>query len=244
MVLPVGDFWYTGLTTGDSYLIIHFYSNGEFEYYIRWALPSSRILSFEEEYSGSYSVYNGKLTFTYKSARRSDTDTDWKYQSIALPPTISLPYELYEKRYENTDNWGNVTEIRILHYLKLLGGLPSVQVIPGYQFHVRNSNGQVTNTIRPDVPAADRSWTGKWKSNSEYWNDFDFTQNGNTVTGTFTEGNISGTVSGNILTINWEGDVYRFTMSPDGNKFSMEIYSSWGNTWKKYTLFEATRVSE
>ena len=122
--------------------------------------------------------------------------------------------------------------------------MPGAVLIPEYEFHERdNNNVHFSTTIKPDVPEATRSWTGKWTSNSEYWGDFTFTQNGNAITGTFAEGSFSGTVTGNTLLFSWEGDEWRLTMSPDGGKFSMEVYSSWGSTWQEFTLFEATRVS-
>ena len=150
LVLPDGHFWYTGLVPEASRFEMSFRSNGEFEYYIRWTMHTSGNLVYEEKYNGTYSASNGILSFTYNSAQRSDMDTNWIYQSIALPTNLSLPYEIYEIRYEDTDDWGNVIEIRIQQYLKLWGGLPSVEIIPEYEFHVRDSdNRHVSTRIRP-----------------------------------------------------------------------------------------------
>ena len=73
-------------------------------------------------------------------------------------------------------------------------------------------------------------WTGTWDSSQ--WGEMKLTQNGSSVTGTYTwdEGKIEGTVSGSTLRGTWSespsyappdnaGD-FEFTLSSDGNSFS------------------------
>jgi hypothetical protein len=87
------------------------------------------------------------------------------------------------------------------------------------------------------------SWAGAWKTN---WGDMVLTQNGSTVTGTYTHdsGKIAGTVSGNTLTGTWSeaptyqpnqdaGDI-RFEMSADGLSFSGEWRYGSSGDWRKW----------
>jgi len=86
------------------------------------------------------------------------------------------------------------------------------------------------------------SWAGDWDSN---WGKMVITQNGSTVTGTYTHdsGKIAGTVSGNVMTGTWSeapsynppgdaGDM-ELTMAADGKSFTGKwrygSEGSWGN---------------
>ena len=98
------------------------------------------------------------------------------------------------------------------------------------------------STSTNDSPS---EWAGTWDSGQ--WGEMKLTQNGSTVTGTYTwdEGKIEGTVSGNTLRGTWSespsysppddaGD-FEFTLSSDGNAFTGQWrYGSdgeWDGDW-------------
>ena len=91
--------------------------------------------------------------------------------------------------------------------------------MPGLQ-EENNNHGTIINPGVTNPTAF--SWTGKWESDFEYYGTFDFIQSGNAVTGTCTAGSFSGTVFGNTVIGICERRKLRLTMSPDGEKFSME----------------------
>ena len=247
LVVP-NDTWYAPLGAGRSYLNLEFYSNGEFKYYIEWTTnlvgnPPNQTggnYLWDETYKGTYTASNGKITLTFTSAQHRDSGGDWK--TIPLPATLSCSYELYEDRYDDRDYWNVITQSRVFHKLKIGSPLPGANESSfknGYTLYLFEENR--AGGTKLDVPKpATFSWTGKWKSNSEYWGTFDLTQNGNTVTGVCGEGNFTGTVSNNTLTFFIGSDEYRLTMSSDGEKFSMEHKSGSGN-WNSLNR-EAVRL--
>ena len=241
------DYWYTGISSGFSYMSLVFYPNGEFEYKVHFytsltdytgSLTGGTTMSDGIYiYNGTYKTSNGILTLTFTSAQNGDEDSGMR--STALPATHSVPYEIFEDRYEEHDYWGQTTEIRVYHKLKLIDPLPPLSSMPdvieelykdGLTLYLYNENdrgGSILNVPEPDT----FSWTGRWESDWDYTGNFDLIQNGNTVTGTCALGSFSGTVSGNTLIITEDLGRFsqlRFTMSPDGSKFSMEeMSSSW-----------------
>ena len=113
---------------------------------------------------------------------------------------------------------------------------------------IDTSKGYTPDGAAMPPATSNASWTGTWESTSGFLGTMTLTQNGNTVTGTGTgiNGTISGTVSGNALTVtatDKDGDSakYRFTMSADGNKFTIEDWDSFFETWSDFAT--ATRIT-
>ncbi|MCL1941025.1 MAG: hypothetical protein FWG09_03710 [Synergistaceae bacterium] len=245
------DYWRTGLRSdsfarGRSVLALEFYSNGEFEYRAYWtdlivgSFPNQRGGDAVSDaiYKGTYSVSDGTLTFTFKSAQYKDSDTKWNWTDIALPADLSLPYKLWDDRYEEYNVWDVLVYTRVFHKLDIGGPLPGANGPAeygrdfhndGYTLYLKEENDK-SGSILNAPEQATFSWTGKWETtNPKYYGAFDFVQNGNTVTGAcdgeagdFTDG----TVSGNTLTGSCDGWELRLTMSPDGERFRMERMSS------------------
>ena len=155
----------------------------------------------------------------------------------------SIPFELWEDRYEERNQWGVITEISVYHKLTINGYLPG-SYIPNFsknEFRLYLYNENLAGGTKLIVEeSATFSWVGKWESNHPYWGTFIFNQNENLITGSCNVGSFSGTVSGNILTGTCDGDELRLTMSPDGDKFNMEYKS--GGSWLKMVEV-AVRVS-
>lgn len=96
----------------------------------------------------------------------------------------------------------------------------------------------------PVTQAADCSWSGTWTSS---WGEMVLQQSaGGGVTGTYTwdNGNIEGTVSGNVLSGTWtetptrkgpnDAGAFVFTLSPDCNSFTGKWnYAAEGSEWKE-----------
>ncbi|MDD4833774.1 MAG: copper amine oxidase N-terminal domain-containing protein [Lutispora sp.] len=109
-----------------------------------------------------------------------------------------------------------------------------------YEWEQVGSLGAIVST--GNLNLGTYSWQGEWDTN---WGKMVLTQNGSTVTGTYThdKGKISGTISGDVLTGTWSespayappndaGDMI-LTMAADGKSFSGKWRygsdGSWGN---------------
>lgn len=94
---------------------------------------------------------------------------------------------------------------------------------PVIDFNKPSINGPtVDGNITPEPPKQILSWTGSWSTSYGVLN---LTQNGDQVTGSYPDGTLTGTVSGNILSgtfaeVNDYTGVFSFTMSGDGKSFT------------------------
>lgn len=125
-------------------------------------------------------------------------------------------------------------------YIGVYAGSPgSLGVRYTYEWKQTGSSGSAVQQPAGSMNLGTYSWTGEWETN---WGKMVLTQNGASVTGTYTHdsGKINGTISGNTLIGSWSesptyappndrGDI-EFTMSPDGKSFTGKWrYGSEGN---------------
>ena len=93
--------------------------------------------------------------------------------------------------------------------------------------------------------AAIYSWTGAWEITGD-WEAAVLTQSGNDVSGKYEEGEISGTVLGNVLTGTWSqtgsSGSFEFTMSADGLSFTIKWKYEGDADWYS-TADSGTRLS-
>jgi hypothetical protein len=146
----VGPEWYHNMNIGLSQIILVFKSNGEFTQKVHKTGTSydgnSGAYEFGETYEGTYSASNGKITFTYTSAKREEgNNTGWK--TIATPAVKTLSYSF---RVEDQGIWNKT-------YLDIHGALPpfTVPITGGdkttfqdpYENYTGDKNSQENKTV-------------------------------------------------------------------------------------------------
>ena len=93
-----------------GFIYLYLYQDGDFIQEVRFNISSSGsmfITSWEESYKGSYSISDGTLSLTFKSAEHHDYGYAW--ESISLPANRTLTYtygQLESKIFINLENGG------------------------------------------------------------------------------------------------------------------------------------------